>query len=420
MSSHSTVNSCKVKDNSEKNNTKSTEKPKRVWRFDRSFELPPNILELLKNSKITSTDILLMSVIEAMTRNSTNHLGCFMSNGYLADAIGGNKTYVSDRIAHLEHEGFLLIVWLNGKRYLELEWTRPAEERAELEGEYGEELRRQYQKLLDRLEQNKKLSRFRKNPKGSEKTEPPLRKKPNPPSEKTEHNYKDKDKKREIKEIHCPQPPSAGGQSTVNSNLNGKSKNHNSSSNGKPILPILEKKELSPARKLAIQLYDGLNSKKVLGRNFPKQENTGEVVSKKWQIWFSRLLDNGLSFEEIQKTIKDYIPFIGVDEYVPQGYSGESFYKKYDSIVREIKKRMKGKELVDGRKTKRERGVDLVWYGGEWIRLDEYNEEQRHYREMDRQIEEEKKRKARDMETDDEEVPTSFECWGQGEPDGDI
>lgn len=122
------------------------------WEF-REQVLPPRLIHLLLEEQISRKDLLLIFVIGALVRPQAdqNGIGCFASNEYLANAIKSNPIYVSSRLALLEEKGLLLIVNYDGRRYLELEWSRTGEERASMPDGYGKALRAAYDKIHQRL-----------------------------------------------------------------------------------------------------------------------------------------------------------------------------------------------------------------------------------------------------------------------------
>lgn len=126
------------------------------WQF-RDQKIPARLLYLLKlgesDGGITATDLLLSCVIDALVKPQGDEtgLGCYASNEYLGAAAGAHPTYVPQRFKRLEELCLLLVVRLKGQRYLEMEWSRTAEERAALEGGYGVALRRAYEALEKRL-----------------------------------------------------------------------------------------------------------------------------------------------------------------------------------------------------------------------------------------------------------------------------
>ena len=152
------------------------------WQF-RDQVIPARVFFLLKQGKLTTTDLLLLAVINSMVKPQWEKgeagLGCFSGNKYLADAVNVHDTYVSQRLSYLSSLGIVIIINVRGKRYIELEWSRTAEERSELEGVYGKHLRRAYRKMYLNLQKPAE-------PLG--KHEPPLGKPKAPPLGKPKHN----------------------------------------------------------------------------------------------------------------------------------------------------------------------------------------------------------------------------------------
>lgn len=120
--------------------------------------VPGRICQLTKDGKITLTDLMIMWVIDSLIK----HFGdadcprearyCFMSNKAIGEAVGVHEMHVVKRLKVMEGMGLLLRVTVDGQRYLELEWSRTAEERASLKGKYGEEIRKAHRELVNKLE----------------------------------------------------------------------------------------------------------------------------------------------------------------------------------------------------------------------------------------------------------------------------
>ena len=113
------------------------------WQF-RDQRVPARIVHLLRDDKIFVRDLLLMFAIDSLVKpqGEEDGVGCFASNSYLAKVVKANTTYVSERLNTLKKMGLVVIITLKGRRYLELEWSRTAEEVREVAGEYGNALRK--------------------------------------------------------------------------------------------------------------------------------------------------------------------------------------------------------------------------------------------------------------------------------------
>jgi hypothetical protein len=124
-----------------------------AWQF-RDQRIPARVFYLLKQGKITTTDLLLLCVIDALVtpHGDEKGKGCFARNRYLAKAINVHPTYVAQRISVLQEMGMVLVVRINDIRYLELEWSRTAEERSDMTHKYGKLLRQEYLQTVKRLE----------------------------------------------------------------------------------------------------------------------------------------------------------------------------------------------------------------------------------------------------------------------------
>lgn len=126
--------------------------PRPQWQF-RDQRVPARLCHLLRDDKITSTDLLLLFVIDSLVRpqGAEDGLGAFPTNKYLGEAVNVHPVYAGNRINYLNELGLVLIVYVGQQRYLEAEWSRTAEEREALAGEYGKAHRKAYRKLLKHL-----------------------------------------------------------------------------------------------------------------------------------------------------------------------------------------------------------------------------------------------------------------------------
>ncbi len=122
------------------------------WQF-RQQTIPARLCYLLREGKITSTDLLLIFTIDALVKpqGERDGIGCWASNKYLGQAVNVHQRYVSERIQALAAMGLVLSLTIDGQRYLELEWSRTAEERQAIPGKYGKALRKAHQDLVGRL-----------------------------------------------------------------------------------------------------------------------------------------------------------------------------------------------------------------------------------------------------------------------------
>lgn len=113
---------------------------------------PARLANLFRDEVISSKDLLLLWTIEALIRSpgNTTGRGCWATNAYLAEAINAGPMYVSARISRLKKMGLLFTVEFDGRRYVEVEWMRTAEERAAFPGPYGKQLRVEHAALCKR------------------------------------------------------------------------------------------------------------------------------------------------------------------------------------------------------------------------------------------------------------------------------
>ena len=91
------------------------------------------LFQLLKEQKITATELLLLCVIDGFIQYGKHT--CSAYNTYLGNAIGKSKKYVSDCIAKLSSPELKLIkiTYVNGVRYLETALSRIPTEREQME-----------------------------------------------------------------------------------------------------------------------------------------------------------------------------------------------------------------------------------------------------------------------------------------------
>ncbi len=131
-----------------------------IWRFGDLRNVPGKVMYMLATHEITTVDHLLCYIIGSML-NSPNKKDkrCFVTNDYLAEALGRDSSYISSRLNRLMKLGIVMIIWVKDQRYLELAWSRTAEERAELTGAYGEECRRVHAQLPPLLDKSTDLGK---------------------------------------------------------------------------------------------------------------------------------------------------------------------------------------------------------------------------------------------------------------------
>jgi hypothetical protein len=161
-------------------------KNQKSWQF-RDQVIPSRVCYLLQKKKISVKDLLVMFVVNALVKTQTDEpgSGCWATNDYLAAASNTHPKYVAQRLSYLKSIGIMLIIDNHeGRRYLELEWSRTAEERKSVEGEYGVKLRKAYKELVDGIEKMDGILGFtdkgKPNPYPLGKPNPQGKGKPNP------------------------------------------------------------------------------------------------------------------------------------------------------------------------------------------------------------------------------------------------
>lgn len=120
------------------------------WQF-RDQIIPARVCHLLRQKKITSKDLLLFFVIDALVKAQTDKAGkgCFASNAFLGHAIDAHEKYVAQRIRYLRDKKLLLVIKFGAKkRFLETAWSRTVEEILALEGKYGIRYRKAYLRMF--------------------------------------------------------------------------------------------------------------------------------------------------------------------------------------------------------------------------------------------------------------------------------
>ena len=299
------------------------------WQF-RDQKVPARLWYLLREGRINTTDLLLMAVIDPLVRPQGDErgLGCFASNRYLMEATRPvskrsspeqSLKYVSERLNYLASLGLILIIRLDDVRYLELEWSRTAEERAALEGTYGAALRAAYKKLEGSLPQPDPPVNDRSLPSGL---------KPDPPSGlKPDLNSKEEVLKKEKKIESLCRPSFAG---TDGERL-------------KTILPTEEELKVSRSvgASLASLLFEGLVSRRKLTRHLSSLSS--------WTATFNEFLRNlmrrnSLSEQEaaalLASQIRTHLDHLD-DRYWPKLYSATSFcdnegYLKLENAIKRL------------------------------------------------------------------------------------
>ena len=133
---------------------------------------PKGLFYLLRDDKITKTDLLLLFVIDSFVRYGK--YGCHASNNYLAKATGASPNYISNAISRLQNDDLklLTIFWKDGQRYLETDWSRLTIEKEALQKQ-GYEKSLPLRKIVTKLTKNRYL--IEKKRKEEKKHRVPLR-----------------------------------------------------------------------------------------------------------------------------------------------------------------------------------------------------------------------------------------------------
>lgn len=88
----------------------------------RGWWIPPEIVELVQEKKISPSELVLLSTINAYVSKDR---GCFLSNGRLEELTGISERSVSRMISSMIEMGLIVQVWFDGKRrYLETCYSR--------------------------------------------------------------------------------------------------------------------------------------------------------------------------------------------------------------------------------------------------------------------------------------------------------
>ena len=125
---------------------------KQAWEF-RDPHTPARIAILLRDKAIDRSDLLLLWIIGALVKPHDESAGeagkgCWAPNEYLAKAAGIHEINVSHHIHKLKKKSLLIVFNSGGRRYIELEWSRTAEERASMTGSYGRDYRKAYDEQI--------------------------------------------------------------------------------------------------------------------------------------------------------------------------------------------------------------------------------------------------------------------------------
>jgi hypothetical protein len=84
--------------------------------------IPAGVIHLLKDKKITSTDLLLLILVDCYTRYGGH--GCYAQNAYLGAQLRVTPLWVSESVTKLKRLGLLRAYDVDGKRHLVTVWSR--------------------------------------------------------------------------------------------------------------------------------------------------------------------------------------------------------------------------------------------------------------------------------------------------------
>lgn len=286
--------------------------------------LRADVFYLLRDNKITKTDLLLLFMVDALVK--TRGEGCWASNAYLAEQIGATPTYVSDSIKKLSGDDLKLMIvsHKNTRRYLETDWSRSTKEKEYMD----EQLRKNPKPPSDFSE-----GRFRKNPKHRE------------------------EESREKKRTTCSSAEAAS---------NGVKRRTLVSSRRSREEQVKEEQSISSTpytpRGLANLLYQGLLKARKLMRQVNLSNWTKEIDELVAELMRRDDISSDSALEKIHEALTWWLPTIGA-EYHIKIRSAESFRKRFtdveDAIERERLK--KGhKRRSEGEDSNRLR-EDQIW-----------------------------------------------------------
>lgn len=306
------------------------QKEEPTWQF-RDQILPSRLVYLLRDKVISSTDLLLIFIINTLVKTHTEDspgLGCYASNSYLAKSIGVHPMHISARISKLINLGLLVSITYKKQRYLELEWSRIGEELECMDHEYGILLRKARARMFKKKEKkdvNKDISdKNRDNTpafrggKGQHLGELKVDLESPPKGQPLPIVFTVNNNKEYPKNMCAPQK---GGHSDISKPI--------------PSFPEINIKENTAGKKLAKKLYIGLKKKRKI---------MGDISLKSWSISLNKLVKNlsnrdSITNEEaeriIDKTIDIHIEHIN-DEYWPKLYAAETFKSSYLKIENAI------------------------------------------------------------------------------------
>lgn len=314
------------------------------WQFYTDQHTPASVCRLFAEGKITASDLLLLWVINSQIQSGRAKNGtgtCWMTNKALAAACQGScPTYVSERLSHLSLLGLVIVFHCDGRRHLECDWSRTAEERQSLPGEYGRACRDAYDVMTNRLRG------FGSDPKPpSGKTEAPLREKPKPPlREKPKQNCMDdltsKDDREETKKTPPTPPLARGGGSAPEASALGEEPTQ-TKTNGRrregerPRLPGRDgtDPEVRTAESLAQRLHALL---------LKHRKITDEKRPASWTREFGKLL-KVRSEGEIAAALDWYDAHVG-EEYVPHLFCARTFCKDFARLELAMSREARARE----------------------------------------------------------------------------
>lgn len=293
------------------------------WEFKIDPKTPKRVALLFLKQELSRTDLLLSWIINSMVKtamkgNEHKSRGCFATNDRLATLMDGlHPKHVQRSLTKLKSKGLLIVVHYQNRRYLEMEWSRTAEERSAISGGYGRVLRQAHKDLVTALDRSVKNDIVTKmlHPSNIFVTTP------------SNKNVTHKHKKEETQEKEtlslrdgvCGVPPSFNGQS--------------------PPRPSKE------ARRLAIMLWNKVNT------DFPDQVDKRSHLDR-WIKDFAAL-EQTHGAARVRAVLEAHVANMGTKDdkprYWPDAYSPRGFADKWAQITRAIDRKAKSPAGDEGK-----------------------------------------------------------------------
>lgn len=288
----------------------------------RDQHVPAHLWQLLReggNKGITSTDLLILFAINAGVKHYSDGrgMGSFATNAYLGRAANVHEKYAQERINHMEKIGLILKVKLHGRRYLELEWSRTADERAALVGDYGEAIR---------IAHNNATKITKKQRERVRKTLPQSKENLTPPSKENLTPYLSIGLGMENTCSRTSRPAA--------STVAGTGAHLQQTPAKTPTKTFGKKETPNPAKVIAEQLLEIVTKHRKLSPN---------AKPKLWHIPIAKKVLSSWSFDRVVQILKWYDKNIS-DKYTPRCNCGQELADKFDRLEEAMLRKQEDEE----------------------------------------------------------------------------